>query len=731
MMRVSRNFVLVTLALLTALFLGAAYALWADVQRFPFVSASTPMTPEVQPGTGGSAERVQAVRLTVTETGIASISAGQLRAAELEFEDFSTSALSLTHNGTLIPFYVAEEDGEATLYFFAQAETSSLRAPNVYLLQEGSGTPMAERSAVPSGSGTAVAWYRHTWEDDSFFVNNAQGDDLWMGPKLLASEPFTYTFDDVVPNGDEAGLAVYLFSNANGEPDTEHAVDIELNGRSLGTYTWRGDQPETINIPLPAGLLLPDDSNTVSISVTEDAGTAGERIYIDAIELRYQSELALNGTQADFTTDAVNVRIDDANADTLIFDVTNRAAPVLLTNARYEDDAVAFAGAGGPREYVALAPDQSLRPTVRAMPVWEPSLYDTSRGADYIAIVADAPGFDSALEPLLQHRADQGYRVAAVPLEQIYDEFGYGHRSPDAIRSFLAYATQRWQPPAPRYVLLAGDATYDLSDRAPGKNQNLLPTPLVYTLSGFTASDIWYAQLRSSLLPSFAVGRFPAQNARQLRVMVDKTLAYEQNAAEGDAWLNRALFIADNEPDFEATSSRLANDARTRGYSVYELNMSYDQDIQHDIISAIKQGVGLVNYVGHGSEGTWGEEAVLRSSDATMLQNGTRLPILTTFTCRSGAFADPQLDALAESLLQTESGGVVAAVAPSGDGLTDLQLPTGIQFYDILLSDRVSTLGDALLELHMWNAQQQESSARDVLTTLNLLGDPALRVHKP
>jgi hypothetical protein len=42
----------------------------------------------------------------------------------------------------------------------------------------------------------------------------------------------------------------------------------------------------------------------------------------------------------------------------------------------------------------------------------------------------------------------------------IFDEFSFGEKTPQAIRDFLAYAKDNWRT-SPRYVLLAGKAHGD------------------------------------------------------------------------------------------------------------------------------------------------------------------------------------------------------------------------------------------------------------------------------
>jgi hypothetical protein len=227
-----------------------------------------------------------------------------------------------------------------------------------------------------------------------------------------------------------------------------------------------------------------------------------------------------------------------------------------------------------------------------------------------------------------------------------------------------------------------------------------------------------------------ATGRFPAQNALQLRAMIGKTLSFEQSiAAEDNAWRQRALLVADDESIFDTATDSLAATLADRGYRAYQLHMSQGENIHYNIRSVINQGVALVNYLGHGSKGAWGDEAVLQNSDTEALYNGSRLPILTAFTSLNGAFAEPQIDSLAESLLRKNDGGIVAAIAPSGRAPIDQLLPLAEKFYDQLLADGGITVGDALHRLI--NEGMDDPEYRDALKTLNLLGDPALQFYAP
>jgi hypothetical protein len=716
-----RRLGLALLALLTLVFLSAAVYLWWDGQT----SRQQPITIEpLQPG-----QAPQALRLTVYQTGLAVVSAQQVNEANLPLESFSADGLSLSRDGQAVPFYVRGEGREAILYFYGQAYTDTLDAPAVYWLTPGRGEAMAERNADPAGDrGESSGRRQQRWEENTTFLAQSGGDDVWLGKLLFAPNTLDIPLTGIRPNGGPGQLTIRIWSNNQAAADPDHHVEILLNGQLLANHKWDGIKQETITLPVAAGLLQPDD-NILTVSAPGDTGAAGEALYIDWLELVYDSDLNLAGAdQLWFTSEASIIQVEAADSDALVFDVTDPDEPVMLTGLRRDPGRLRFSGGG--RAYVVLNhPDQALAPTFSVAPAWPEPLKAAGRGADYIAIVADAEGFTAALQPLINHRQKQGLAVAAVPLNQVFDEFGFGRRSPTAIRNFLAYAAANWQEPAPRYVLLVGDASYDIYHFTQGRNHDLLPTHLVFTeYAGYVASDTWYTLLEdSTLAPSLAIGRLPAQTADQLTIMVNKIIAYEQGGHE--AWAQRALLVADDEPAFDRASNDLADALEPTGYQTQKLYMTENENIDDALISALNQGVGILNYVGHGSIEVWGDERVFESEDASVLINGNRLPIFTTFTCLNGYFNHPEVDALAETLLWAEDGGVVAAVAPSGRSLTLQQLPIADVFYRMLLSGEATTLGEALQEAKVAGAA--DASLSDVIHTFNLLGDPALQFQRP
>ncbi len=723
-MRVNRSLVLFVLACLTICFLGVAYLLWFNPTGLPIAGADGLSTADA--GEAADAlESIDSIKLSITESGIAAVTATQLENAGLDLDTLSTSGLLLSRGGEPVPFYVRLDGDEPTLYFYAQAEESTLKPLAVYELRRGSGLAMQERDSRPFNEGESVGQHLLKWEDSRFFVEEGAPEDAWMGPLLLAPNQWTLHLDTIQPNGRAADLVVRLFAYVDAQEDQRHHIELLVNDERVAEHFWQGAGMKNVRVPLQEGLLKPDDTNSVTVLVHDDTGPVGEAIFVDSLDVAYEGPIDVAEKAVTFKSDVPNTLVSGTGEDLLLFDISDPATPTVLTGMRTDGDAAHFAAGSKGATLIALNPAGALKPALTAVPLRDPALRDEGWGADYIAIVADVRGFNEALAPLLAHRQEQGYRVAAVPLEQIFDEFGHGQRDPQAIKAFIEFAAENWERPGPGYVLLVGDATYDVTDLATGKNRNRLPTKLVYALEGgYSASDSWYGS-NGQGAAGMAIGRFPAQNAPQLRAMVNKTIAYEEAILAGDdSWTENALLVADDVALYEEEIGSLAGRLQDQGYAVYELHLGEDENTPYKISGAINEGVGLVHFMGECSPGAWGDEAVLQNSDASTLRNSPNFPLLNTFSCRSASFADPRIDSLAESLLRASSGGIMAAIAPAGVIAGDQEAQISALFFDQLLAQDEVRLGDVLRGMHA--AAAETPPLREALAPLNLLGDPAL-----
>jgi hypothetical protein len=119
----------------------------------------------------------------------------------------------------------------------------------------------------------------------------------------------------------------------------------------------------------------------------------------------------------------------------------------------------------------------------------------------------------------------------------------------------------------------------------------------------------------------------------------------------------------------------------------------------------------------------------LQTTDAQTLRNSPKLAILNTFTSRSGSFADPSKDSLAESLLRASNGGIIASVAPSGPIADEFEPQLTALFYEQLVESGQGRLGDSLVA--MYNAAGNTPLLQEAMAPVTLLGDPALLIDSP
>jgi hypothetical protein len=272
-----------------------------------------------------------------------------------------------------------------------------------------------------------------------------------------------------------------------------------------------------------------------------------------------------------------------------------------------------------------------------------------------------------------------------------------------------------------------GDASYDPLGYTAPPEANRLPTLLVTTVfGGETGSDVGFAQLADDLKPVLAVGRVPARTADQVKVFVAKTLAYLQSPPSG-AWRQRVLAVADGQDDTFKAQAQAFLDKFAPAYQTQLLNPKPNQpDANAPIVAALNEGQALVSYFGHGSVTQWGKDNLFTVKDGEALKASSGvLPVVLNFTCLTGLFTHPKVQSLAETLLWQPDAGAVAVLAPTSLTLGSDQSFLSEALVREFLSNPAERLGD--LVLTAWQAVPAESSsARDVLQTFLLFGDPAL-----
>jgi hypothetical protein len=489
---------------------------------------------------------------------------------------------------------------------------------------------------------------------------------------------------------------------------------VSVNGRDIGESAWDGSVRKTLEFAVPAGGLR-DGDNIVQIDLPGETGVLADTIYLDWIEVSFPRRFEAENDRLMFDSPGGQQSLIGFSGPIDVYDVTqpDRISRVSI------DPAQAFTGIAGHR-YWAVGPHGYQSGRVMAATL-TPDLHTLQ--ADYIAI--GPSDLIEPLQPLLDYHAAHNLTVAAVPDSAVYDQFGDGRVDPTAIQAFLRAVK-------PKYVLLVGDASYDPLGYTAHPEANRLPTLLVTTVyGGETGSDVGFAQLGDDLKPILAVGRVPARTADQVKVFVDKTLAYLTAPVAGP-WRQRVLAVADGQDDSFKSEAQAFLDKFTPAYQTQLINPKPNQpDANVPIVAALNEGYALVGYFGHGSVTQWGKDNLFTVKDSAALKNDERLPVVLNFTCLAGLFTHPTVQSLAETLLWQMDGatpaGAVAVLAPTSLTLGSDQSFLSQALVNGFLANPTERLGDLVLKA--WQAVPIDApSARDVLQTFLLFGDPALTV---
>jgi hypothetical protein len=542
--------------------------------------------------------------------------------------------------------------------------------------------------------------------------------DNFFGPvisKTAAKQDVTLNSIDTLTSG-PATLDVAL----QGVTTQAHKVRVVINGIEVGVIDFNNVEHPVQQFQIPRSLLAEGNN---SITLTSLNGDSDINL-VDYVRLTYWRAYRADADALTFTTSHTTPFAVEGftSPQVRVFNITNPDS-VTQVNVKATQKGNTYSikvpgSNGSARTLIALADSQVQHPA--SITANEPSnLSASDNRADFIILTHR--NFLDAVKPLADLRRSQGLETMVVDVENVYDEFGYGAKSRQAIKDFLALAKNSWAL-APRYVLFVGDASYDPRNYQGFGGQDLVPTKLVDATTLETSSDDALCDFDGDGIADMSVGRLPVQTAQQAQLVIGKIVNYSPGQTT-----NSALLVSDHLEgyDFEASSNALRT-LLPQNLTVTMVNRGNNPtaQVKTDIINAINSGPLLVNYAGHGSTDVWTGASILSSSDAAALTNGNRLPFFASMTCLNGRFQDSNRVSLAEALMKADNGGAIAVWASSGLTVPDAQANMDQQLMRLLFDNGQSmTLGDAV------RGAKQATNDMDVRRTWIFFGDPTMRIR--
>jgi hypothetical protein len=583
----------------------------------------------------------------------------------------------------------------------------------------------------------------------------------WFGDYFFQTRQRSYemNFPNIEPNSSARVKAEFAGRSGVGQ-----TVRLQADGNSFSrTITSvsvsNNEAPYASNTSL-GGTFKPDGDKVNLVIDYPDVSQQSEG-WIDYIEVNARRRLTMDGQWMEFRDlqtidqDAVNFKLSGISGNANIWDITNPQVPAkqLFTS----NNGTASFGAATKnilRNYIAYLDNAAFpKPEVVLGSVPNQNLH----GVDNVdMIIIYHPDFEKQANELAEHRRSfSGLSVAAVTVNQVFNEFSSGAKDIVAIRDFARMLFER-NPAKFKYMLLFGDGSFDPKNNTNSPdNKDFIPvyeTPESFSPITAYPSDDFYALLspedgatiKGGLL-DVAAGRITAGNVGDAQAVVDKIIDYEKNPATLGDWRLRSLFMADDEdgnPHIDqadklavqtATQQKWINIEKVYFDAYQQVATSAGQrypDAKAAINSDVFKGNLVMNYIGHGGPRGWAQERVVDNNDIAGWENTNRYPLIITATCSFGGYDDyTNLTGGEQTLIKVKSGAVAlfttvrAVYIDANERLTDA--------VQNVLYSKVNgvykTIGATLQAAKNSPSVSGEDNAR----RFTLLGDPAMYLALP
>ncbi|MBM4459969.1 MAG: DUF11 domain-containing protein [Chloroflexi bacterium] len=724
-------------------------------------------------------------KVGVIQTGMYALTYDALAAAGLPVGVLDPATLQLYEQGVEIGRDLVDANANSVfdsgdyLLFYGRGADTYFTHTNIYWLTYGAapGQPMTSRSGAPDGGLPAVTTFRETlhFEQNKLFQSDVPitgPGDHWYWQlyqptcdRFGVCTPATLIYPLIAPNVATGGAyTAALTPRLRGYTYRGHLGVLWMNGSLVGQASFNFQDEFLGSLTFPQGVMIAG-SNTLTVTAPVDGSSTQDRFFINWFALTYERTYDAPAGQFRFGVDATApaqvTLLGVGDVGTAVFDVTDPTRPVRLTGLVLAGSAaVASERQSAPAadltfghllsaaaKYIAASPSQHL--SAVSITADTPSdLRNEALGADWIII--SHQDFLPAAEALAQHRRTvRGFRAAVVDVQDIYDEFNGGLADQESIRTFIRYAYENWPRPAPRYVALLGDGTYDPRNYLGFNWPSFVPPYLLATdpFDGVTASDNRYVAYDPppgvvNPLPFMSLGRLPANSLADAWAMVNKIIAYETTPAHDD-WNRHVVFVADAADyagNFPVSSNMVADDPsllpveynREKIYFKLDPKYSTVADTRAAIVNAINSGALLVNYHGHASRQAWSGSQFFNLTALGQLTNTGKYPVMLPMTCLEGNFISPggAAQSLGESIVRIPNGGAVASWSPTGKGIATGHETLYTHFYEAVFELGITELGPATdyAKQVLYNGT---SPFKDLLDTYILFGDPAMSMDLP
>ncbi len=357
--------------------------------------------------------------------------------------------------------------------------------------------------------------------------------------------------------------------------------------------------------------------------------------------------------------------------------------------------------------------------------------------------------YPNPIKSYANHRASPiggGFDTLVVRVEDLYNQFAFGEKSPLGIFEFLkAY----YPVHKPTHLLLSGRSlaiyatgrlggvTYFYRNNQAAFNfQDLIPP------GGYPFSDNMYGldldpEYPNS--PAIAIGRIPARNSQQLADYLDKAIEKDQLAIS-EPWQKELIHLSGGLSEFELeryfawlNGFKSIAEGPYLGGNVKTYRKRSNSSVEViDITGDLNEGKSLLTFFGHGAPTIIDIEIGFASDPTLNYQNRGKYPVMLFNGCDYGsAFGSAYTQS--EDWVITPQKGAVSVLANSSIGVDVYLRRYSDSFYQSAFADSsliYRTLGEVKMEAEKNYIQRYGLAPLSVSHMEQMInfGDPGIRM---
>lgn len=734
-------------------------------------------------------------KISTVEDGIHRVSFASLSSAGLNPNTLDPRNIRLYHRGQEVAIYVqGEEDGRFDVNDFidfygkrndATLDQKLFRDPahignvmynhhndtTAYFLTVTPGTPgkRMTRRTLPTGSEEAITEYQSQQMEvyaeqynlgQIYFpgvrLSEYEEGQGWMSAPITKNSPKNINFTGLgqIPSQGAAKLEIGL----TGRSENPHVTAVRV-GPTLGTVREVGRfEYQNFNVLNREIALLPGDfdpSGNVTVQIASNGPESVDNISIAYLRITYPKRLQNGDRDSElFMVPAGEslIELENMLANYVAYEISDVDNPIQIPVQKTGNTIMLKAGSAGGPANVWFENRMQVREVGGLQRVRFRDLLNQQ--ADYLIVSHRNLRRQSSIHPdpvraYAQYRAsnDGGrFDTLTVNIDELYNQFSFGEKTPLAIFEFLRAYYPKHQP---EHLLLIGRSLGMLStvrqdrvtyfyrqDPQRFTFQDLIPP------AGYPYADNNYViglDPNNPFLSGISIGRIPAKTPQEVTDYLEK--AKEKDAlGVSEDWQKEIVHLSGGISSFELT--RFFNflngfkniaEGPFLGGNVKTYRKRSNSTVELiDISADVNEGVSLITFFGHAAPTVIDIEIGLATDPAQGYNNRGKYPMILMNGCDAGnAFAN--VTTFGEDWILAPSKGAANFLAHANIGVDIFLRRFSESFYVKAFADSsliYRSVGEVRKEAEKLFFERFGTSIinRSHAEQLVMLGDPAMRI---